>query len=60
MYLVCYQQHFMIRDNNNFWNFRLGQINHTIFWEAEGLRKGRVKKMLIVSCFNGSLAYFYS
>ena len=35
---------------NNFWNFRLGQISHTIFWGAEGLGEGCVKITLIVSC----------
>ena len=37
-------------DNNNFWNFLLGQISHTIFWGAEGLGEGCVKITLIVSC----------
>ena len=37
-------------DNNNFWNFPLGQISYTIFWGAEGLGEGCVKITLIVSC----------
>ena len=40
----------LIRNVNNFWNFRLGQISHTIFWGAEGLGEGCLKIMLIVSC----------
>ena len=30
----------LTRNDNNLWNFRLGQITHTIFWEAEGLGEG--------------------
>jgi len=42
----------LTRNGNNFWNFRLGQISHTIFWGAERYwRRGAkcVKITLIVS-----------
>ena len=38
------------RNDNNFWNFQLGQMSHTIFWGAEGLGEGCLKKTPIVSC----------
>ena len=33
----------LTRNDNNFWNFRLGQISQTLFWGAEGLREGYVQ-----------------
>ena len=39
----------LTRNDNSFWNFRLGQISRTVFWGAEGLGKGCVKITLIVS-----------
>ena len=41
---------FLTHNDNNFWNFQLGRISHTIFWGAEGLGDGGVKITLIVSC----------
>ena len=40
----------LTRNDNIFWNFRLAQISHTIFWGAEGLGEGCLKIILIVSC----------
>ena len=40
----------LTRHDNNVWNFRLGQISHTIFWGAEELGEGCVIITLIVSC----------
>ena len=32
----------LTRNNNNFWDFPLGQISQTLFWGAEGLGVGCV------------------
>ena len=42
-----------------FWDFRLGQISHTICWGAKGLEEGwGVKITLIVSCLEWPTFWF--
>ena len=48
----------LTRNDNYFWNFRLGQTSHTIFWGAEGLGEGCVKITLIVSCLEWLTSLF--
>ena len=50
MYCLLLTAFYDPQNNNNFWNFWLGQISHTIFWGAEGLGEGCMKITLIVSC----------
>ena len=45
----------MICNENNFWNFQLGQISHTIFWGAEGLGEGCTRKKRLL--FPASMAH---
>ena len=51
MYCLLLTAAVLTLNDHNFWNFRLGQINLTIFWGAEGLDlEGFVKLKRIFSC----------